>query len=158
MTEDVVRIVVPGAPKGWSRPADSPFGGRHRFTPKKQRTEQNLIGLLASRAMGNKPPFTGPIDLRVGAFFDVPKSWSKAKRAAALRGAAHKSKPDADNICKLLKDALNNVVWVDDAQVSDLSIRKRYSDTARLVIEIRAIQEEDDGATTAKAPTSIWGP
>lgn len=149
MTEDVIRIVVPGAPKGWSRPADSPFGGRHRFTPKKQRSEQTLIGLLASRAMEGRTMLTGAIDVRVGAFFDVPKSWSKAKRAAALRGQPHKSKPDADNICKLLKDALNNVVWVDDCQVSDLAIRKRYSDTARLVIEIRPIQENADGVTTA---------
>ena len=152
MTDDVIRIVVPGAPKGWSRPADSPFGGRHRFTPKKQRVEQTLIGLLAARAMAGRTMLTGAIDLRVGAFFEVPKSWAKAKRAAALQGQPHKSKPDADNICKLLKDALNNVVWVDDCQVSDLAIRKRYSDTARLVIEIRAIQEEDNGVTTATAP------
>ena len=152
MSDDVIRIVVPGAPKGGSRPADSPFGGRHRFTPKKQRSEQTLIGLLAARAMAGRTMLTGAIDLRVGAFFEVPKSWTKAKRAAALQGAPHKSKPDADNICKLLKDALNNVVWVDDCQVSDLAIRKRYSDTARLVIEIRAIQEEDNGVTTATAP------
>ena len=152
MSDDVIRIVVPGAPKGWSRPADSPFGGRHRFTPKKQRSEQTLIGLLAARAMAGRTMLTGAIDLRVGAFFEVPKSWTKAKRAAALQGQPHRSKPDADNICKLLKDALNNVVWVDDCQVSDLAIRKRYSDTARLVIEIRAIQEEDNGVTTATAP------
>ena len=152
MSDDVIRIVVPGAPKGWSRPADSPFGGRHRFTPKKQRSEQTLIGLLAARAMAGRTMLTGAIDLRVGAFFEVPTSWTKAKRAAALQGQPHRSKPDADNICKLLKDALNNVVWVDDCQVSDLAIRKRYSDTARLVIEIRAIQEEDNGVTTATAP------
>ena len=158
MSEDVIRIVVPGPPRGWERPADSPSGGKHRFTPKKMRAEQTAIGYIATAAMVGRVPFNGPIDLRVGAFFPVPKSWSKAKRAAALAGTIrHTSKPDASNVVKLLEDALNRVVWADDAQVCDLTIRKRYSETPRLVVEVRPLQEASAHEGREAKPSSIFG-
>ena len=36
-------------------------------------------------------------------------------------------KPDADNLAKAICDAINGVVWKDDVQVVDLTLKKRYS-------------------------------
>ena len=36
----------------------------------------------------------------------------------------HTKKPDRDNLEKALMDALKGIVWIDDAQVCDGSIRK----------------------------------
>jgi len=72
----------------------------------------------------------------VSAYFGVPQSWGAKKRAAALAGAIRPAKrPDLDNVVKML-DALNEVVWRDDAQVVSGLIEKYYSDRPRLRVEV----------------------
>ena len=36
----------------------------------------------------------------------------------------HTKKPDADNLAKAVLDSLNGLIWVDDAQVCELSVSK----------------------------------
>ena len=47
-------------------------------------------------------------------------------------------KPDADNIAKIVLDALNGVAWLDDAQVTSLTVVKldRTRDPERLSVRI----------------------
>lgn len=47
------------------------------------------------------------------------------------------TRPDFDN-CSKMVDALNGIVWIDDAQVVTAVIHKRYSDQPRLVIDVRS--------------------
>jgi hypothetical protein len=56
---------------------------------------------------------------------------------AAAIGQEHRptTKPDADNVAKLL-DALNKIVWADDAQIVALHVFKHYSDRPRIEIAI----------------------
>lgn len=51
----------------------------------------------------------------------LPKS-----RAKKISTEEDTYKPDADNVTKLVMDALNGVAWVDDAQVTDLNVHKKY--------------------------------
>jgi Holliday junction resolvase RusA-like endonuclease len=47
-------------------------------------------------------------------------------------------KPDWDNLGKMLSDALNQVIWSDDAQICEAHVYKRYSDSfpyTRVLIE-----------------------
>lgn len=44
-----------------------------------------------------------------------------------------------DNLAKLVKDALNGVFWRDDAQVVDLTVKKRYSDVPRTEVMIEEV-------------------
>jgi Holliday junction resolvase RusA-like endonuclease len=72
----------------------------------------------------------------------VPKSWTKARRLAALEGRhPHAIKPNLDNLVKLAKDALALArLWGDDAQVVSLTAGKRYTRTgeeACTVVELR---------------------
>ena len=46
------------------------------------------------------------------------------------------TKPDTDNILKIVKDALNGVLWKDDAQVVSDKVEKFYSQELRLVISV----------------------
>lgn len=50
----------------------------------------------------------------------------------------HTRRPDADNMIKLVKDALNGVFWRDDSQVQ-ISAVKLYSSRPRTQVEIIAI-------------------
>lgn len=118
---------VNGTPQGKARPR-STKSGRH-YTPAKTRryeAEIKAAALAAALAQGWLKS-DEPIRLHIGAWFNVPKSWSRKKRAQARLGNLYPTvKPDGDNICKAVCDALNEVVYHDDKQVVECVIRKRY--------------------------------
>jgi Holliday junction resolvase RusA-like endonuclease len=79
-----------------------------------------------------------PVALSLIVLHPIPKSWSKRRQEAALAGTERPTtKPDADNVAKVVADACNGVVWVDDAQVVELSVSKRYSSTPGVMVEVR---------------------
>ena len=45
-------------------------------------------------------------------------------------------KPDADNVIKLVADALNEVAYKDDTQIIELECRKFYSNIPRMEITL----------------------
>lgn len=66
--------------------------------------------------------------MEITAFFDIPKSFSKKRIEEALEGCISPlKKPDADNIAKIICDALNGVAYKDDTQVVELRVRKIYA-------------------------------
>lgn len=140
-----IKFVIPGEPRGKGRPRFRIAPGRHgafvqTYTPAETRAEEGAVRLIAATAMEGRPPVSGPIELRLCAYRQVPKSWSKKQRELALAGTVVPTgKPDVDNLLKLLADGLNGVVWIDDAQVTDAHVYKRYSDKPRLVVEVRQI-------------------
>lgn len=143
---DVIRIVIPGDPKGSARVTPRTRKGKDgvmiktTFTPGNTRSMMGMIRMAAVDAMDGRTPFEGPIDLRIAAFRKIPPSWPKRKQAAALAGAIYPTtKPDTTNIQRF-EDSLSTIVWRDDAQITDSVIRKRYSDRPRLVIEVRRIE------------------
>jgi Holliday junction resolvase RusA-like endonuclease len=126
-------FTVPGQAVPWARAGGGKTG--HRFTPAKQRSYAGVLKLFCQRAMRGGPLITGPIELSVMAEYGWPKSWNEKRRSAP--GAQWKtSRPDTDNLSKLIKDALNTVAWSDDAQVVSEHVWKRYSETPRLIVKI----------------------
>lgn len=132
-------IVVPGKPRGKGAGRAGSINGRPGiFTDSKTRTEMGVIRSLAFDAMAGRMPYGGPIILRLCAYKPIPTSFSKAKIAAVGRGEfVPITKPDLDNYNKMV-DALNSIVWKDDAQVVTAVLHKRYSDQPRLVLDIRS--------------------
>jgi Holliday junction resolvase RusA-like endonuclease len=119
---------VPGEPIAFAR---SGGNGKIRFTPKRQRDFMALVQLAAYKAMDRQPPLTGPIELRIRAVYRVPTSWPK-KRAAGAHWRT--SKPDADNIAKIVSDACNEILFGDDAQVASLIVQKTYGPIAGVTV------------------------
>src|SRR5690606_41537232 len=104
--------------------------GVRMFTPGKTKDYEQLVQAEAIKAMMGKPPIVGPVELRLNLACSVPASWSKAKRAQALAGEiVPTKKPDIDNAVKAVCDALSGIVWRDDVQVTDLIVRKRFSES-----------------------------
>jgi Holliday junction resolvase RusA-like endonuclease len=96
-------------------------------TPKDTRAYEKLIRDTAWLAMRGHQMFEGAVRLELLAVFSVPKSWSIRKREAALNGEVfHTSRPDADNILKAFKDAMNGVVYRDDSRVVEGMFAKLY--------------------------------
>lgn len=64
----------------------------------------------------------GPLSVEIVFYFPRPKSQTK-KQLACVH---HAKRPDTDNLVKGVFDAINGVVFKDDAQVCLLSAAKRY--------------------------------
>lgn len=87
-------------------------------------------------------PYSGALFVDIDCYFARPKShYGTGKNTAVLKPNAplyHTKKPDGDNCTKFVFDALNGIFWTDDAMICDHSVRKRYSDAPRTVIQIFA--------------------
>lgn len=129
-----VALTVPGQPQGKGR---ARFGNGRTYTPAKTVAYEGLIALAGQQAMEGREWIDGPIEVAVHAVFQMPKSWSKRRReAAVLAPEWHTGKPDGDNILKAVGDGLNGIVWRDDAQIARCSISKAYGPTPGLTIRV----------------------
>jgi len=136
MGEGVILIELAGPPVGKGRPRFVRKTGR-TYTPSRTRDYEDRLRLAAVLAMRGRKPLAGALELGMMAYLPIPQSWSRGQREAAARGTLlPTSKPDGDNILKLI-DSLNGVVWADDAQVTDTVVRKRYATDPMLRIVVR---------------------
>ncbi len=129
-------FTVPGKPHGKGRARATVVNGHARlYTP-----DTTAAYEAAVRAHGQPhfpAPIAGPVRLRLVAFFEMPRSWSKRKRAD-MAGQFHTQKPDGDNVLKSFKDGLNGIAWHDDCQVADARIVKRWASYAETFVQIGA--------------------
>jgi Holliday junction resolvase RusA-like endonuclease len=133
-----IDIEICGVPQGKGRPRFVRSSGI-AFTPAHTRTYEANLKYAAQEAMAGQSPVEGPVRVKVEALFPIPASWSRRKQNEALAGALWPTKkPDADNILKML-DAFNEVVFRDDAQIVEATIRKVYSDRPALRVTVTSI-------------------
>jgi Holliday junction resolvase RusA-like endonuclease len=112
------------------------------FVPAKQRNNAAALKVIAGSVMQEMKasPFDEPLSLSLHAEFGIPASWSKKKRAAAIIGDIRPGKrPDIDNLYKLAADALNTVVYRDDALIVEVFARKVFGVEPKLIVTIKPI-------------------
>ena len=96
-------------------------------------TKEELLAMLTPFAPTK--PLQGAITLKIDIFFLWRKSEPKKNIAKGIMPVI--TKPDLDNWVKQFNDCLTRLAfWRDDAQVFDLHLRKFYSDTPRIEVEI----------------------
>lgn len=137
MTEPVT-IVIPGEPQGKGRPR---FNGRSGvYTPAKTAAYEQMIGILAKSSMRGKTILTGPLHVDLRAVMQIPKSWSKAKKNAAIIGEIRPtSKPDIDNIIKAVADGMNQIVYADDGAIASVSASKVYGLNPFVAVTVKPV-------------------
>lgn len=137
-------FTIPGDPVPKARPRafrDS-RGNIRTYTPRETRAAEQKakaeidarlcrLGIRARPVLGGKPV---AVDLVF--HLPIPASWPARKRELA-DGALSSSKPDGDNLAKLILDAMNGVVFADDRQIAGLRVEKRYSKEPRTEIKVR---------------------
>lgn len=130
-----------GEPQGKGRPRFSTYGGKVTTrTPDKTVLYENLVVTEYRSQSGKRFPDGAMLDVRIIAYYGIPKSASKKKRQAMLdKKIRPTKKPDFDNIGKVICDSLNGIAYHDDAQIVDSQVRKFYSDTPRVVVSIAEI-------------------
>lgn len=128
-----VKFIIDGKPQGKGRPRLS--YGRIK-TPEQTVIYENYIKLLYRSQI--KIYFEGPIKMIINCFYPIAKSDSKKKKQAKLNGEIrpHNIKPDADNVIKVICDALNTVAYKDDTQIVELVTTKHFGDKPRVEVTI----------------------
>lgn len=140
----MIEIILAGAPMGKERVRFVKATGR-TFTPERTVNYESRLAYAAQQAMGDRPLLGGPLSVDVVAFMPIAESKPRKWKAAALAGEIRPTKkPDWDNFGKIL-DALNLVVWADDAQIVEGRVQKFYSDTPRMEIRVREINQPTGG-------------
>jgi Holliday junction resolvase RusA-like endonuclease len=132
MTEQVT-FTLPGTPTAKGRPRF--YNGRAVTDAKTRAAEQSILSAWLY-SVGNREPHTGPVEVQITATFTAAQSWPKWRKQLAASGLwPHLSKPDLDNLIKVL-DGLNSVAWVDDSQIFRVSASKQYGPVAETQVTI----------------------
>lgn len=133
---DGVTIIIPGKPWAKQRPRFSRKSGT-AFTPKETVSFENTVRALAAQEF--REPIQGVVRVTIHAFFQIPKSWSKKKKAEHY-GCWHTQRPDLDNIVKAVTDGMNRVAYVDDAQIAETISSKSWTDEMpRTIVMVEAL-------------------
>lgn len=137
----MLALFIPGEPVAFAR---ARLHGKRHFTPDKQAVYMQVVAHEARQAMcrAGMPLIRGPVFLQLRATYALPESWPAKKKERAIWKT---SKPDADNLAKLQKDALTGIVYRDDAQVVKVHAEKRYG----LPIGVTIVVHELDGEEIA---------
>lgn len=137
----MIEIVLSGAPMGKERIRTTRVG--HVYTPERTVNYESRLALAAQHVMDGRPPLEGPLRVLVIAEMPIAESKPKKWRAAALAGTILPTKkPDWDNFGKIL-DALNLVVWVDDSQIVEGTVRKKFSAAPKLLVRVEEINQTE---------------
>ena len=137
MPTELLSVFVRGLPAGMPRPRARaiPNGhGGHIATVYQPTTEDGHTLpwkawhdaiLRTVRSCHRGQALEGLMRLDCDVFFTRPERLLKPK--SPLGKIGHGSKPDGDNVWKLIADALTEAeVWKDDSQISECEIRKYY--------------------------------
>jgi crossover junction endodeoxyribonuclease RusA len=81
------------------------------------------IATAARQAMCGKPPWPGAVRMMAEFQLPVPASMPTKQRG----WLPHTKRPDVDKLARALLDPLKEIVWVDDSQVSFLTVNKVYA-------------------------------
>lgn len=134
------RFWVPGKPRGKARSRFNPAApGARPYTPAVTAAYETLVATRyrAERVeVDLRQPHVAMVD--IVAYYPIPQRYTKAERAQALTGTLQPtSKPDIDNVAKIVLDALNGVAWSDDQRVVDLHVAKYHAAAPGVQITIR---------------------
>lgn len=146
-----VEFTIEGPPVGKARPRVT---RTVTYTPAKTARYEDLVRYTAINSFKGVFDKDEPLDVKIIAYFEIPKSLSKKRKALCLNNQELPTKkPDADNVGKIIMDGMNpkmkrdkrlhkmvevmRGVYHDDKQVTTLLVKKRYAERARVDVRIK---------------------
>ncbi|MBQ0078389.1 MAG: RusA family crossover junction endodeoxyribonuclease [Eubacterium sp.] len=135
-----MQITIPGPPQGKARARTfyNPRLGKHTsVTPSKTVLYENLIKTCYLRAHEGECYEDEPLEVIIRAWYEIPKSTSKKDRERIRNDKLYPTKkPDADNIAKVVCDALNGMAYKDDKQIVNMTVLKRYAENGEPHVDV----------------------
>ena len=134
-----ISFEILGKPMGKQRPRISRYT-KQAYTPEKTVNYENFVKYIFINEFRDFKPFEGSVKAKITAIFEPAKSYSKKKRLTLLSSKFnYTSKPDTDNIAKIVLDSLNGLAFKDDAQITRLEVEKSYGEQAKVIVELEEI-------------------
>ena len=131
--EQKITFVIPGPAKSKDRPRINRNTGRVYTLGATSKYEK-----LVKESYGDNPCFEDQfISIKILFKFEVPKSYSKKKRAEALAGNLRPTKADIDNYIKSVLDGLNKVAFLDDRYICSITAEKIFAEESEVIVEIK---------------------
>lgn len=136
-----MKIIVNEEPKSQSRPRFNSYT-KKAYEKADITNYKKKVGYAAKQVI-KKPIEKGiPLKMEVDFYMKTPKALSGVKKNAynidkeLIRVI---KKPDIDNLLKAILDGLNGVAFADDNQITDVTVKKRYSFKPRVEIIIKEV-------------------
>ena len=100
---------------------------------------QDLDKLISRNGSGSDPLERNlPLEISILALFPIPKYVSRKTKELMLNGRLFPTKkPDADNIIKVILDALNGLAYRDDVQICRVYFEKMYAEIPETKVLIK---------------------
>lgn len=135
----MIKLTIPGKPVAKQRPRFSRKGRVFDKQGNEKRVARCTIMQEMARA-GVLRRLDGEISVNMTFHTPIPVSWTHKRRKSVLgKGNAHR--PDIDNYAKFYCDVMNELVYKDDGQITELYCKKIYSNEPR--VEISIYEKED---------------
>lgn len=126
------RLAAPAATPGFIElPPGFKFQKMRFWTDPREVAYRQKIAVAARAAAvglkirGEAVPLEGPLRMVLTFYLRRPRRLSR--KGQDLSWVWAPCRPDASNLAKAVEDALNGVLYTDDAQIADTRIRKRYA-------------------------------
>ena len=132
-------FIIEGNPVPKGRPRFSRKSG-HVYTPKITRDEEARIKNILKREIGKIALKKRPVILTLSFFLKRPKRLLKANPGPI----PHIVRPDLDNLVKLISDASNDILYLDDCEIFKMELEKYYhglDDRPHTKITIKYLEE-----------------
>lgn len=134
----MIELEILGVPEPWTAPRRSRGGYYDIRHNTKEQARWQLRSQYTDKLL------EGEITIDLTFYVPIPKRTSKVRRRLMMMGLIKPtSKPDTTNYQKLYEDTLTGIVIKDDAAVTDIASRKRYSAVPRVVIKVSAETPEE---------------
>ena len=122
MSEERIRLVIPGRPVPKQRPR---LGIRGRsayvYTPAETVAYEQMVRAVAMTVC--RAPYAGPVELRLTVYFRKGRT------------------PDLTNVVKAIEDGLTGVAYIDDAQVKRVVAEMDNDEFERAEVEVAPFEE-----------------
>lgn len=139
----MIKLIIPGKPIAKKRPR---FARRGKFvaTYNDQETEEGrFLWEVKKQLAQHWRLIKNPIEITTIFYMGRPKNhFGTGKNKERLKNSApiyHTTKPDIDNLQKMVYDCLNSTVWADDSQICKSTAQKIYSEQPQTIIIIKEV-------------------
>jgi Holliday junction resolvase RusA-like endonuclease len=132
-----------GSMKGFVSPGKNGMKARAILTSsnskmKPYRGEVTRSAMVALRDLNGVEPMAGkhvPVSMVIDFYLERPQSIPKKRKFMVV-------KPDLDKLLRSSVDALTGILYVDDAQIVENSVRKHYGVPERVEISVTILSTE----------------
>lgn len=137
-----MKFVIDLAPKPQSRPRFTKYGRPYELKDMKE--YKLAVERSVKEQMNGNKLVDVPISVSMTFYIEPPQYISKVKRNASALNDERLNvmrKPDIDNYVKAILDSMNDIVFKDDGQISELYAKKVYSLRPRTEVTVKVLEE-----------------